>query len=328
MKILTNMAFWQSPEWLERTDSIYPLTPGGGDPDFLPWWREAWTLYRRRRGYDVVLTMGIRESIAYAFLCWITGAAPRQIMTEIFIDSPAHGNVLWRMKTALYRRLARRAIGIITNSTAEIATNAARFDLPHERFRYVPLNTTIEHPEYLPAPDGYLFCAGRTLRDYATLRRVIEATDLPWHIVAGADDLRDAPLPDRVTVHREIDRSRYLDLLRGARLVVLPLLPTERATGQVVVLEAMSYGKPVLTTRAPGTIDLIRDGETGRLIAPGAAGAMIAATDLLLADPIEAERIGRAGFTTVLHHHATPTHSEARLAAISALVNLFNPTRP
>ncbi len=317
--ILTNMAFWQNPEWLARTTSIYPLTPGGGDPAFLPWWKEAWILFRRRAAYDVVLTMGVRESFAYAFLCWITGRPSRQIMTEVFIDAPAHDSATWRAKTWLYRKLARTALGFITNSTAEIGTNAQRFQVPRERFRYVPLNTTIDEPRMVDAPDGYLFCAGRTLRDYATLRTVIDATDLPWHIVGGSRDLEGASLPARVTVHREIQRDAYLDLLRGARLVVLPLLPTERATGQVVLLEAMSYGKTVITTRAPGTVDLVRHGENGFLTEPGDAAAMTALLHQLLRDPAACTRIGQQALRDVETHHATTAHAGLRLQAIAEL---------
>lgn len=317
--ILTNMAFWQSPAWMARTTSIYPLRAGGGDPSFMPWWKEAWILFRRSGAYDVVLTMGVRESFLYAFLCWITGRSSRQIMTEVFIDAPAHDRLAWRVKTWLYRKLARSALGFITNSTAEIDTNARRFQVPRERFRYVPLNTTIDEPHLVEAPGGYLFCAGRTLRDYATLRAVIDATDLPWHIVGGSGDLEGTTLPARVTVHREIRREAYLDLLRGARLVVLPLLPTERATGQVVLLEAMSYGKPVITSRAPGTIDIVRHGENGFLTEPGDAAAITTLLHQLLPDPAACSRIGQQALRDVQTYHATESHTETRLQAIAEL---------
>ena len=47
-RILTNMAFWQSPEWLRRTTSIYPTT--GADPNFHSPWTEAGMLLRPRPG--------------------------------------------------------------------------------------------------------------------------------------------------------------------------------------------------------------------------------------------------------------------------------------
>ncbi len=313
------MAFWQSPEWMNRTDSIYALDPAQGDPDFLPWWREAWRLFRRAGGYDVVLTMGIRESFAYALLCRLAFRRSKQIMSEVFIDQPQTGRLAWRIKTAIYRNLARHAIGFITNSNAEIITNAERFRLSRERFRYVPLCTTIDDPHDHPAPDGYLFCAGRTLRDYVTLTDIMLATGERWHVVAGHGDLAGIELPERITVHREIDRSRYLQLLRGARMVVLPLLDTLRSTGQVVLLEAMAYGKPCITTRAPGTIDLVRNDHNGWLIEPGDARGAIALVHELLSNPGRCRRVGQQGLQDILHHYSVAEHTRLRLAAIREL---------
>ncbi len=315
------MAFWQSPEWLGRTNSIYPTDPEKGDPEFMPWWKEAWTMFRRSPSFDIVLTMGIRESFAYASLCWLSGRPSRQIMTEIFIDAPQDERLAWKFKTFLYRKLARRCIGIITNSTAEIDTNARRFHLPRDRFRYVPLNTTISSPEYIPAPDGYLFCAGRTLRDYTTLMTVMREMDLPWRIVAGKADMAGMAPSGHVEIYREIERARYLDVLRGARIVVLPLLPTERSTGQVVLLEAMSYGKPVITTRTPGTEDIVRHGRNGFLVAPGDAGEIIRILKSLTGNQAECERVGKHALEDILSHHATRQHALERIAAVEDLYN-------
>jgi len=313
------MAFWQSPEWMSRVDSIYELDPAKGNPTFMPWWKEAWQLFQRQKNYDIILTMGVRESFAFAALCRLFRRKPCHIMTEVFIDSPQTNRISWQLKTAWYRILVRQVAGIITNSRAEIQTNAARFGISADRFRFVPLNTTIAEPVYDPRPDGYLFCGGRTLRDYPTLVNVILNTDQPWKIVAGTEDLLNIDLPPRVTVDREINRSRYLELLQGARIVILPLLPTERATGQVVLLEAMSYGKPVITTRAPGTVDIIRNKVNGYLVEPRDADAIRQLLDQLLQDSEACSRIGKQALQDVLDHYTTKIHTELRLAAIQSI---------
>lgn len=317
--ILTNMAFWQSPEWMDHADSIYALNPAAGDPPPLSWWREAWELFRRRQRYDVILTMGVRTSFAFALLNRLARTPSCHIMTEVFIDDAANPGAGWRLKTACYRLLARNVDGVITNSSAEIETNARRYCIPREKFRFVPLNATIANPCFDPRPDGYLFCAGRTLRDYPTLATIIQGTDLPWHVVAGQGDLEGVSLPERVTVHREIARGDYLDLLRGARIVVLPLLSTERATGQVVMLEAMAYGKPVITSRAPGTIDTLKDGENGYLVDCGDAAGALAVLGRLLQDPGECERIGRNALETIMTAHTASRHAQLRLKALQEL---------
>lgn len=319
------MAYWQSPEWLARTTSIYPVDASSKeDPVFMPWWKEAWVLFCKSPAYDIVLTMGIRESFAYALLCRVCHRKPKQVMTEVFIDQAKPDSYLWRIKTWFYRWLARDATGFITNSTREISTNARRFGVPEERFRYVPLSSTIDHPEYIGPSEGYLFCAGRTLRDYETLKRVMLETDATWHVVSGAHDLQGENFPERINVHREINRENYLSLLRGARLVVLPLLDTERSTGQVVLLEAMSFGKPCITTESPGTIDIIRHGHNGLLTENANPRLIIQYISDLENNPERAMHMGREGFEDILSRYSHREHTAKRLQAIEELWRMKN----
>lgn len=316
-RILTNMAFWQSEFWMKATDSLYDLS-ARADPEFLSWWRESWQLYRKSRGYDVVVTMGVRESMAYGLLCLFTARPSRQIMTEVFIDAPQR-NPLWRLKTLFYRILARRSIGLLTNSSAEIASVARRYALDPGRLRYVPLNTNIEQPRREPAEEGFVLSAGRTLRDYDTLVAAARGTGVPITIIASRGDLQREPHPATIRVLREVSREVYLDHLRRCRLVALPLLPTERATGQVVMLEAMALGKPVVTTVSPGTIDYIRDGENGLLVPPRNPDALRAAIDRLWNDATLRRRIGDSAVRDMTERASADRHARLKHAAIVEL---------
>jgi colanic acid/amylovoran biosynthesis glycosyltransferase len=53
----------------------------------------------------------------------------------------------------------------------------------------------------------------------------------------------------------------------------------------VVLMEAMAAGVPVVATRIAGIPELVRDGHSGLLVAPGDVNEMANAVDRLLADP-------------------------------------------
>lgn len=319
-RILTNMAFWQSETWLKATRSIYSLS-GQADPVVRPWWREALELWLRRPAYPVVVTEGVRTSMAYALLCLLTFQSSRQIMTEVFIDAAQPGDPRWRLKTWWHGVLARRAIGLITNSTTELVTMASRYGVDPSRMRFVPLNTNIAEPSRVTTDDGFVLSAGRTLRDYITLVMAARHIPAPVIIICGEHDLDRVtlPLPANVQVLREVPREVYLDHLRRCRVVALPLLPTERSTGQVVMLEAMAYGKPVVTTLSPGTIDTIRDGQNGFAVEAEDAAALAHCVNALLRDHDLARRIGEQAVQDMKELASPERHARLKLDAIASL---------
>ena len=314
--ILSNLAFHQSPLWTRSTSSICQT---GETPDDLGALRQAWRLLRLRPRFDAVVTMGPRPSLAYGLLCALLRLPSRQILSEVFLDDPRPSSPAWRLKTALFRLVARRAFGLLTNSSAEIALLARRFDLPENRLRFVPLSATLLPPARVPDHDGSVLSIGRTLRDLDTLMSAARELQAPVVVVAGARDRLPTPPPPNVRILREIPLAQTHDLLRRAAVVVIPLRPAERSTGQVVLLEALALGKPVVATRAVGTADYIRDGETGFLVPPGDAPALARAVRRLLDDPALADRLGSRAVDDCLSRWLPDQHARARLQAIADL---------
>lgn len=312
--IWSNMRFWQSPLWCQHVRSIYSPEEQG-EVRSVGW--QAWQLFRRRRDADLIVTMGVRESMAYALICALLGLPSKQVMLEVFLDQPQPQSLLWRLKTRVYGWLAGRAVGLITNSEAEIHSIAARYQVPPERMRFVPLCSTIPPEEVPESPGPNILAAGRTLRDFPLLVQVAEALpQYPFRVICGHGDLQSENLPDNLQVLREIDLESYLEELRAATLVVIPLQPTERSTGQVVLLEAMAMGKAVIATRSPGMIDYIRDRETGWLVQAGDAEALQAACEALMNDVAMRQQIGHQAQEYIKQEGAPDQHAEALLSTM------------
>jgi glycogen(starch) synthase len=88
----------------------------------------------------------------------------------------------------------------------------------------------------------------------------------------------------------------------------------------LVTLEAMAHGLPVVATRVGGIPDKVRDGETGRLVAPGDPAGLARAVEQLAADPSLRSRLGEAGRRHVLDHFAWDAVADKTVALYESLL--------
>ena len=101
-----------------------------------------------------------------------------------------------------------------------------------------------------------------------------------------------APLGDAVRFTGYQSQSEVADLLAGSDALVLPSF----AEGvPVVLMEAMASGKPVIATRITGVPELVEDGESGFLVAPGDTQALADALVRLHENRDQAPVMGAAG---------------------------------
>jgi glycosyltransferase involved in cell wall biosynthesis len=107
-------------------------------------------------------------------------------------------------------------------------------------------------------------------------------------------------------------RNDALALMHAAAVFVLPS-PAEPFG--LVLIEAMSVGKPVIATRAGGPLEIVVEGETGLLVAPSAAEEMGRAILSLVRDADLRQRMGVAGHARFLEKFTVERMTRATIAA-------------
>ena len=139
----------------------------------------------------------------------------------------------------------------------------------------------------------YLFAGGREHRDWVALREAAAGIELPVRLGAPNAPAHGGALH----LLPSLNRVDYIEQLRGARALVVPLKDNTRGAGLLTILEAYSYGVPVIATSNVAIDDYVIDG-AGVLVDPGdvdglmlamksfcdeatAAAASRAATDLV-----------------------------------------------
>jgi glycosyltransferase involved in cell wall biosynthesis len=107
-------------------------------------------------------------------------------------------------------------------------------------------------------------------------------------------------------------RPDALSLIAAADCFVLPSLAEPFG---LVLLEAMSLGKPVIATRAGGCLEIIEDGVSGLLVPPKNPAALSASVEQIIQNPAAAATLAQQGKERFLS-----LFTDQRMAAATAAV--------
>jgi glycosyltransferase involved in cell wall biosynthesis len=212
---------------------------------------------------------------------------------------------LARWAPRLARPVLRRAALVIAASTA-LAEQARA--LGARDVRVIPSGVDLPRDVGQEADPPEVLYAGRLSREKGVLD-LVEAARGRWSLVVAGD----GPLRDRLpgalgwVPHDELQR-----LYARAAVVACP---SRREGFGVACLEAMAHGRPVVATSMGGLRDLVVDGDTGILVAPGDVPALRAAIERLLGDRDLRRRLGLAGRERAARHFSWDVATTATLAA-------------
>jgi glycosyltransferase involved in cell wall biosynthesis len=197
-----------------------------------------------------------------------------------------------------------------------------------ERAIYLP--NAVDAAQCTPAVGGgeYVLYVGRLSHEKGvmTLVRAVAPLAIPVRLV-GTGPVRPE-LAAFIDAHGLGERVRLLgyqtgatlaELYRGAALCVTPSEWYENAP--LAVLEAFAYGKPVLGTHLGGIPELVTEGHTGRLVAPGQVEALREAIKALWAERAALGDMGQQARALVLARFAPDQH-------IAALEGIYHDALP
>ena len=214
----------------------------------------------------------------------------------------------------MLRRIVRGsdAVTAISTYTAERLQRVA----PGVRTEVIPFGAAVDAAPSLPPPRSpgsrpELLFMGR-LVERKGVHLLLEALSiLPresrplLHVVGdGPERARlqelsgELRLVDDVVFHGFVSTEEKAERLAGCDAFVLPAVIDSKGDTEglgVVLLEAMTYGKPVIASAAGGIVDIVRDGHNGFLVPPGDASALAGGIRACVENPERARELGAQG---------------------------------
>jgi glycosyltransferase involved in cell wall biosynthesis len=214
----------------------------------------------------------------------------------------------------LVRRIVRRsdAVTAISTHTASLLRRLA----PGAEPVIIPFGATVEANAHDPEPEDRLHAGLRMLFVGRLVERkgvhvLLDALALlPEEPPIQLEVLGDGPerealehrarslgVAERVHFHGFVPREELERQLAECDALVLPAVVDAKGDVEglgVVLLEAMSFGKPVIASAAGGIPDIVRPSENGLLVPPGDAKSLAAAVECLARDPALVRSLGAA----------------------------------
>ncbi|GAB5470033.1 MAG: glycosyltransferase family 4 protein [Rhodospirillales bacterium] len=279
----------------------------------------------RRFGQALVLAdlLPAETDRIYAHFLHTPGSVSRYaaLLTGLPWSCSAHAKDIWTTPEWDKREKLAELDWLVTctafgrDHLAALAPDAARVGLVHhgldlKRFAAAQRPAATANGSD-PAQPVRLLSVGRAVakKGYDDLLQALAALpdDLAWrltHIGGGSEETALRQQAQSLGLAARIDwlgaqtQERVLVAYREADLFLLASKVTadgDRDGLPNVLMEAQSQGLACLATTLPGIEELIRDGETGRLVPPGDPAALAAALAALIRAPGERQALGRAG---------------------------------
>jgi glycosyltransferase involved in cell wall biosynthesis len=252
----------------------------------------------RKTKYDLVVAWGGQNGFPYALLRSMVGQTNPPL---IILSFNLQGVLSHFLSLARFGMRTVSRVVVFTPSEVEQYQRILSLDpkaisyCPHGWFDpmrwYVPRE--IQESDS-PARNGnFIFTSGRSYRDYKTLARAVEGTEVCVKVSSRPFNVAGFDLPKNMEFMGWLDYRVHQDYLYESSFYVVPLQSITFAGGDSSLLAAMSFGKAVVATRSPSTETYLEHGQTGLLVEAGDAEGMRQAILHLWRNPDEALRMGK-----------------------------------
>lgn len=234
---------------------------------YIKYFTFPYKIFKKRKDIDKIIAWQQFYGLVYAFYCRlfrVKKVNSLYIMTFIY---KAKKNFLGK----LYYRFMKYIVQskyidkIICFSKNECEYYADIFKVSKQKFEYVKLGV-----EKLPElnlkydEDKYIILVGRSNRDYKFVLDSLKNTEYKVKIIC--DELKIEKKYDNIMIYNNIFGLKYYEMLSKSFCTIVALEDEKISSGQLSILHAMQYRKPVIVTYNESIKEYIENGKDGIVI--------------------------------------------------------------
>ena len=222
---------------------------------------------------------------------------PPHIIVDV--ELPAIAKPSQRLRARIAKYIFSSVDAIIYHVKVQREYYLSVLGLPQAKIHFLPFG--MDHEYFSPSvgePTGdYILSQGDGSRDYETLLDAARSVNAKIKIISACGlqiCLQNyGPPPENIEVYGFMPISQLKVMIAEAKFVVLSLQSVPYSIGHGSLLMAMAMAKAVVVSNVPAMIGYVIDGDTALLCQHGNAADMAEKINYLLANPAEAQRIGK-----------------------------------
>lgn len=254
--------------------------------EMLRYLKYFWVPFRtflHRKKYKNIVAWQQFYGIMFAFYCrFFHVKKVNKLIVMSFIYKEKSG-----LKGKLYSWLIRY---VVTSDYVDAFTSVAsvqcdkfmkEFGVPKEKFQFIPWGITDLAPaqkHLIKKEEPYFFCAGRSNRDWNIVFDSLGNTDIPCKFIFS--DKSFIGKYTNIEVRSNVPDDEYFGLSINSYCVIISIDNCSLAGGEITILNAMQFGKPVILIQDDPHTDYVFDGVTGFVVPKDAKRVLEVATKL------------------------------------------------
>lgn len=231
-------------------------------------------VFFKRKKIDVLIGWQAFYAILFAYYCRLFHVRKKTIViVKNFTFKPKKGLIGKIYFSFMKKTAASKYIDKLIVTSPSYAEYCSK-ELGVSIDKFIPLrfgvkDSTAKINNSLEMPfDDFIFAIGRSNRDWSFLIESLKDTCYNLVIASDIYDGDTNNLPSNIIVSKDITTVNNVSYTyyKNCKCVVVPILDGNIASGETVVVTALSFGKPVIVTK-PSTLSFyIKDNYDGLVI--------------------------------------------------------------
>jgi len=257
----------------------------------------AWKIFKKAEKEDTIIFWQQLIGLYYGALTKIFHPfRPKsQSLILTFIHKEKKGLIGSFFKLFLKFSLSSKEITkVISHSTSEVDLYKKTFPLVSEKFTFCLLGEGTKSRAYTKKK-GYYFSGGASNRDYQTPIKAFGTNGKCLVIACRPESIEGLEIPKNVKAYHNAYGEKFLSLISNSKAAIIAVENNKISSGQLVLLNAMRFGKPIIATKGDCMSDYL-DPSYAVLVKPNSVKDLKNAITKLEHDPELLKKMSKCAY--------------------------------